>query len=121
MNFDNFRSLLFKGAKKVRETTDVANRYAAAHRFVVEELQPEYARYRSRVNGARRERVVSVAVGAGVIALAVMLAAWGGDVRLAGAATTSLPFFSRVIDAQRRLDESEGDAVRFLWKLERST
>jgi hypothetical protein len=118
--FDNFRSLLLKGAAKVGNVTDPTKRYAAAHTFVVEELQPEYARYRSLVNGARRERAGSIVGGVGVIALAVVLAALGNDPRLAGAATTSIPFFNRLLDAQRRLDESESDAVSFLWKVERS-
>lgn len=119
--FDSFRAVLFQINRELSREADPERRYRAAHRAVVEEIQPRFAEYNAKMTALARERGLAASVAAGTASLTLMFALLGGESRVVGGALAgAISYIGQVLHAQRQLDMAQGDPMFFLWKLKQA-
>ena len=119
LEFDAFRAVLLQASRELAGEADPERRYHAAHRAVIEEIQPRFAEYNAKMTALAWKRGLAAFFAAGAAAsLAIMFALLGSET---GAATSAVggagPYIKRALDAHWKLGAAQGDPMFFLWKL----
>lgn len=121
VEFDSLRAILLKVSREVAGESSPERRYLAAHRAVIEEIQPKLAEYNSKMSALVQERVLAASFAVASASLAIMIALLGSRTGAISTGTTGLfSFVKQALEAHRQLSAAEGDPMFFLWKLKQA-
>jgi len=121
VEFDAFRAVLLQASRELAGEADPERRYRAAHRAVVEEIQPRFAEYNSKMTALVQERGFAALTAVASASLAVMFALWGSKTGAVSTGTAGLySFMKQALEAHRQLIAAQGDPMFFLWKLKQT-